>query len=57
MGTFYWGQNIPILKKENIIQDFPEFLCLWQNQLADFFIISRGLIHKTVWEPANFLSA
>jgi hypothetical protein len=31
MGTFYWGQTMPILKKENIIQDFPDFLCLLKN--------------------------
>jgi len=31
MGTFYWGQTMPIFKKENIIQDFPDFLCLLKN--------------------------
>jgi hypothetical protein len=31
MGTFYRGQTMPILKNENIILDFPDFLCLLKN--------------------------
>jgi hypothetical protein len=59
LAPYIWCQNfgdksIPILKKETIVQDLLDFLGLSQNQLAEFFNISRTLFTRSALGTRKF---
>ncbi len=59
MSPYIWCQkfgdnSISILKKETIIQELLDFLGLSQNQLAEFFNISRTLFTRSAMGTRKF---
>ena len=54
MGQIKWDNCACRMKKESIIQDLLHFLQLTQNQLAEFFNISRSLNTKAALGTRKF---